>query len=124
MNQIPTLGSDVAVLKSEVSSLKQEVSSLKEMNVRLRKDLANLNLGMDEAKIDLQELRGQEDENQHAVQNKLREMEERFARLEQKKPIPSTSARQTTTSLPIPPPPPKVAKFRAPVHARYANGGP
>jgi tol-pal system protein YbgF len=86
VNELPTLGSDVAQLRSDVSSLKQDVSRVEETNKPLRKELANLNLRMDETNTHLQEMRGQADELQFVLKRKLKEMEERLALLEQGNP--------------------------------------
>jgi tol-pal system protein YbgF len=120
VDQLAILSSDVNTLKSEVSDLKKEMASLKEINKPLRKNLAKLSLRIDDIKTDIQELRGQGDENQHALQKKLRGMEERVARLEQNKPTPSTSAREISASLPIPPSPPEAPRLLDPEEL-YAN---
>ena len=82
VHQIP---SDVALLKSEVSTLQQELARIEEINNTVRKEVANLNLRMDDANTHVQEIRGQTEELQFVLQKRIKNMEERLALLEKGK---------------------------------------
>ncbi|MCD6353358.1 MAG: tol-pal system protein YbgF [Proteobacteria bacterium] len=84
---------EIADLNANVTALKTEISSLQQANKNLQKKFANLDSRIDdEIKTDLQELRGKLDEKDRALQNRLKETEERIAQLEAKKPIPTPSS--------------------------------
>lgn len=100
VNQLPTLSSDMAQLRSEVSALNREVSRIKETNKPLRKELANLNLRTDDAETHLQEMRGQTDELQYALQKTFKDIEERLDLLERRQGASPNAGDEDTALVP------------------------
>ena len=73
---------DVAGLKHEVALLQSQLTEIEKSQTPLRKELATLNLRMDETLTELQGMRGTVDETQYLVQRELEVVNQRLAALE------------------------------------------
>ncbi|MBN2466677.1 MAG: tol-pal system protein YbgF [Deltaproteobacteria bacterium] len=105
VNQLDRIDTDVSILKTEVSVLKRDLTALQESNQALLKKLADLDSRIDDEVITgLQELRGQLEEKQYALQTDLRRTEERIARLEERAPAPSPVSPTPPDLAPVPTP--------------------
>ena len=79
---IQDLERDVADLKHEVTLLQAQLTEIEKSRTPLRKELATLNLRMDETLTELQGMQGTVDETQYLVQRELENMNQRLSALE------------------------------------------
>lgn len=73
---------DVAQIKYEIVTLKNRMAALEDTGSPMRKDLAAVNLRMDEMLSEVQQAQGAIDETTHAVQRDIQEIKQRLSVLE------------------------------------------
>ena len=79
---VQNLERDVADLKHEVALLESQLTEIEKSRTPLRKELATLNLRMDETLTELQGMRGTVDETHYFVQRELEDISRRLSALE------------------------------------------
>ena len=102
---IQDLERDISSLKYDVASLQAQISEAEKARTPLHREIAALNLRMDETLTEFQGLRGSLDETNFLVNQELETLKHRLTALESSEIAPKPSAAVPPTATPPPPKP-------------------